>query len=95
MDIFSAQTDIESGLMDTADAIAAIAAELRAERAAKRMTITQLSQRSGVPSATLNRYLAGQRDVPVSTIIALASALEVDPGELLDRAVARAQGEQL
>jgi transcriptional regulator with XRE-family HTH domain len=78
--------------METNDYIAAVAAELRAERAASRLTVKELSATAGVPVPTLNRYLAGERDVPGSTLVALAVALNVEPGTLLDRAFARAQG---
>lgn len=79
--------------MDNNQLINAIAAEVRAERAAKKMTIAELSQASRVPEATLNRYLAGKRDIPGSTLLALAGALGVEPGQILNRAALRAQGE--
>lgn len=79
--------------MDRETAIAAVAAELRAERAATRMSIRALSEASGIPEVSLNRYLAGKRDVTGSALLALGEALGVDPGVLLDRAARRAQGQ--
>ncbi len=80
--------------MDRETAIASLAAELRGERAATRMSIRALSEASGIPEVSLNRYLAGKRDIPGSALLSLGEALGVDPGILLNRAVQRAQGEQ-
>ncbi len=80
--------------MDRDSAIAAVAAELRAERAATRMSIRTLSEESGIPEVSLNRYLSGKRDIPGSVLLSLGEALSIDPGVLLDRAARRAQGEQ-
>lgn len=79
--------------MDRETAIAAVAAELRAERAATRISIRALSDASGIPEVSLNRYLAGKRDIPGSALLSLGEALGVDPGVLLDRAARRAQSE--
>lgn len=68
---------------------AAVAAQMRAERAATGMTIDALSSASGIPSQTLMRYLKGTRDIPMRAFIALADALEVPADELLARAQRR------
>lgn len=80
--------------MDRDTAIAAVAAELRAERAAKKISIRELSEASGIPEVSLNRYLAGRRDIPGSVLMSIGEGLGVDPGIILDRAVRRAQGKQ-
>ncbi len=72
---------------------AAVAAELRAERAAKQMTVDALAAASGVPKGTLLRYLNAQRDIPVPALADLASALSIDPAVVLDRASLRVQSE--
>ncbi|MDR6868936.1 transcriptional regulator with XRE-family HTH domain [Microbacterium resistens] len=64
----------------------AVAAQIRAERAAGRMTIDELSQASGVPRQTLVRYLKGSRDIPIPTFYAIAEGLGVAADVLLDRA---------
>lgn len=48
------------------------------------LTIRELSELSGVPSATLNNILYGNaKDVRVSTVVALARVLEISIDELL------------
>ena len=73
---------------------AAVAAELRAERAAKKITVDALATSSGMPKGTLLRYLNAQRDIPVPALADIASALGIDPALVLDRASARVQREQ-
>lgn len=70
---------------------AAVAAELRAYRAASRLTIDQLAETTGIGSRTLKRLLNAQRDIDVRVIDLLSTALEFDPEELMARARARAQ----
>jgi transcriptional regulator with XRE-family HTH domain len=70
----------------------ALAAELRAERGAKQMTVKQLSEAAGIPTATLNRVLAGERDINITQIGHLARALSIDPAVLTRRAVLRMGG---
>jgi transcriptional regulator with XRE-family HTH domain len=70
----------------------ALAAEIRAERARKKVTIKDLAIASGMVESTLNRALAGQRDINVTQIGHLARALSIDPAVLIDRAVASIGG---
>lgn len=70
---------------------AAVAAELRAYRAASRLTIDQLAEASGVNARTLKRLLNAQRDIDVRVIDLLSRALEFDPDELMARAQIRVQ----
>lgn len=72
----------------------AVAAELRAERGAKQLTVAEVADRSGIPEVSLQRYLSGKRDLATSKFAAIALALEVDPGEILDRATKRVEREQ-
>ena len=65
---------------------AALAAELRAERAARGLTLAQLADQLGMSRVVLGRYLNGIRDLPVSTFADIAAALGAQPGVLLDRA---------
>jgi len=67
----------------------ALAAQLRAERAAAGLTIDQLSEASGVPKQTLMRYLKGTRDIPMSTFYALAEGLGLPAETILARAEGR------
>lgn len=70
----------------------ALAAEIRAERAAVGLTVKELAVRSGVPYGTLNRLLPGERDISYTQLVRLATALGLDPSELSNRAVRRMGG---
>lgn len=65
----------------------ALAAEIRAERARKKVTIKELALAAGMVESTLNRALAGQRDINVTQIGLIARALSIDPAVLMSRAV--------
>ena len=65
----------------------ALAAEIRAERARKKVTIKELALAAGMVESTLNRALAGQRDINVTQIGLIARALSIDPSVLMARAV--------
>lgn len=79
-------------MADKQEYIEAMAAELRAEKAAKRMTLDDLSEASGVPKSSLVRYLDGTRDIPGSTFQQLCDGLTVDPAEMMTRARHRLMG---
>jgi transcriptional regulator with XRE-family HTH domain len=70
----------------------ALAAEIRAERAAVDITVRELALRSGVPYGTLNRILPGERDISFGQLTQIAAALGVTPSELSDRAIRRMGG---
>ncbi|HET7445324.1 MAG TPA: helix-turn-helix transcriptional regulator [Solirubrobacterales bacterium] len=57
---------------------------LRAVRDEKELTQEQVAQRSGVQAGEISRIERGQRDPQVSTLLKLAKALGVKPGQLLD-----------
>ncbi len=63
-----------------------VAAELRAERGRKKITIDSLVKATGVSKSAVLNYLNGKRDAPTSALVALARALSVDPHELFIRA---------
>ena len=68
---------------------AAVAAELRAERAAQNLTVQELATQSEVPYASLRRYLGAERDIHVSVLAALAEALGTTASELVAAAAVR------
>ena len=70
----------------------ALAAEIRAERAAVGITVRELALRSGVPYGTLNRILPGERDISFGQLTQIAGGLGVSPSELSDRAIRRMGG---
>lgn len=71
--------------------IPAIAAEIRTQATLDRIQHKTVAERSGIPYSTLRRYLAGERDIPVTALIAICEALNVDPGLILQRATRRAE----
>lgn len=87
---------LDSTIVDTNDqksaANRALAAEIRAERAAVGLTVKELAIRSGVPYGTLNRILPGERDISYTQMVQIAAALHVDPAELSNRAMRRMGG---
>lgn len=64
----------------------AVAAELRAERARKGITLGQLVEETGIAQSTVQRYLNGKRDIPVPALMDLCRALGVSAGSIFDAA---------
>ncbi|MCW2286991.1 helix-turn-helix domain-containing protein [Leucobacter luti] len=64
----------------------AVAAELRAERARKGITLAQLVEESGIAQSSIQRYLKGTRDIPVSALIDICRVLTVSPRLIFERA---------
>ena len=69
----------------------AVAQQLQAERAANKLTYTELAAAAGLGQQTVMRYLNGDRDIPIRALIDLASALEIRTDELIRRAEDRLQ----
>jgi transcriptional regulator with XRE-family HTH domain len=67
----------------------ALADELHAEREGQRITLDDLARRSGVPKVTLQRYLAGSRDIKVGALADICKALGLTVGEVAARAQRR------
>lgn len=57
---------------------------LRAARKELGLTQEQVAERSGVQAGEVSRIEAGKRDPQVSTVLKLAKAVEVKPGQLLE-----------
>jgi len=69
----------------------AVAAELKAAYVAERLNQTRLSEITGISMVTLQRVLAGTRDVTVANLGKISAASKVDPETIMERAIARAQ----
>lgn len=68
----------------------ALAAEIRAEAAAQRLTAKQLQRQVGVSSSAWSNYFVScSRDVPIGVVIDVAHALGMQASELLRRAEGR------
>lgn len=67
----------------------AVAAELRAERAAQEVSLRGLEARTGHSYSALHKYLSGQRILPLHTFMDICEGLSVSPVEISTRAEAR------
>lgn len=61
-----------------------LATNLKAARKRLKLTQEQVAERSGVHATEVSRIEGGKRDPQVSTVIKLAEALELRPGQLLE-----------
>ena len=61
----------------------ALAATLRAERAAQRLSIAALVAHMGISKSTVLRLLAGDRAIDVAHLAGFAEAFGMDPAELM------------
>lgn len=64
----------------------AVAAELRAERARQGISFDDLVTRSGVSKSSVQRYLGGDRAIPIPSLVDLCRALNIDPRVVFERA---------
>lgn len=65
----------------------AMASAIRERMGLLGLTPKELSARSGVATSSLHNYIKGVRSIPVEgALFAVAAALEVSPGTLVDRA---------
>lgn len=67
----------------------AVAAVLRAEKAAQKATLPTLVEVTGIPKVSLQRYFAGDREITVRVLAQLSQALGMTPGEVWAKAVER------
>lgn len=74
---------------------AAIAGEIRALRGRRGMSQAELRDRAGFSRSTLGRIEAGERDVEVAELMAIAAALGVTAAELLQAVQDSLEGKQL
>jgi transcriptional regulator with XRE-family HTH domain len=63
-----------------------IAAELRAQKGRLNWSLDKIAAKSGVPRSTVNTAVKGNQAIPVEVLIAVATALGLNPGRLLDEA---------
>lgn len=67
----------------------ALADEIRGERNAKRLTQTEMIERSRIPRSTYVKIEAGKRSIDVTELGKIASALELPMSTLTERAERR------
>jgi transcriptional regulator with XRE-family HTH domain len=61
----------------------AVANELRARRAYRRISQAQLIKMSGISKSTIERLELGKRDLDIPQLVLLSRALDFDPGEFM------------
>ncbi|AXK88879.1 helix-turn-helix domain-containing protein [Nocardia farcinica] len=71
-----------------------IAAELRAARARRKLTQAELAERAGLHVNSVARLERGERDAKVGQILALASALGVEPHIFLESLPVEGKGDR-
>lgn len=69
----------------------ALGQEIRAEAAAQRLTIAELSVKAGVNRSSLYTWLDGKANFPLDGLVRIADALGVSPHVLLHRGEDRAR----
>lgn len=71
--------------MDTEKFTRALADQIKAERAIAGLTQKELAAVIGVGPASMQRYEAGERELPVTVLMRIAEALDVPPAKLFER----------
>ncbi len=61
-----------------------LGSNLKAARKKLGLTQEEVAERSGVHATEVSRIEAGKRDPQVSTVVKLARAVELPPGQLLE-----------
>jgi transcriptional regulator with XRE-family HTH domain len=62
----------------------AVGQRIREWRLKREMSQAEVARHAGITQASLSNYENGKRDLPLSTLLGVASALNVSLGELLD-----------
>ncbi len=66
------------------DLRANVGRRIREWRLRRELSQAEVARRAGITQASLSNYENGKRDLPLSTLIGVAGALNVSIGELLD-----------
>jgi len=69
--------------------IQAVAAELRGEMAAQGITHAAMADLTALSKTSVQRYLKGTREIPMTAFYAFAAALNVNPADVMAAAVKR------
>ncbi|MGN6216975.1 MAG: helix-turn-helix domain-containing protein [Solirubrobacterales bacterium] len=64
--------------------MSSLGANLREARMRLGMTQEEVAERSGVHATEVSRIEAGKRDPRISTVLRLAKAVNVKPGQLIE-----------
>ena len=69
----------------------AIAEELRAQKARRKVSDEQIAQSVGIHRVSVSRYLSGDRPIPMMTFADLCSFLQISPTAVIDKAEQQAR----
>ncbi|MCT1430612.1 helix-turn-helix domain-containing protein [Brachybacterium muris] len=69
----------------------ALGAEIRAERAAQKVSMSDLAAAANISRQALYKYLDAERDMPVAVLLDIAARLDVGADVLMRRAEDRAR----
>ena len=83
------QTDKASNARKHSDLSLALAAQVRAEMGAARLSTRALARASGVPERTLARLISGERTIDVAQLDMLCRALDVPIPTMMERTYKR------
>lgn len=61
-----------------------VGARIREWRLRREMSQAEVARQAGITQASLSNYENGKRDLPLSTLVGVAAALNVSIGDLLD-----------
>lgn len=68
-----------------------LAAELRAQKARRKVSDEQIAEAIGVHRVSMSRYLTGERPIPMVVFADLCRFLQVSPMKVVDEAEQRAR----
>ena len=61
-----------------------VGVKIREWRLRRELSLADVARRAGITQASLSNYENGKRDMPLSTLMGVASALNVSLGDLLE-----------
>ena len=67
------------------DTIRLIAANIRRYRTARKWTIQELAYRCDIERSTISKIESGRSNITIRTLVIIANALEIDPGDLFKK----------
>lgn len=65
---------------------AALAAELRAQKARRRVSDDDIAEATGTHRVSVSRYLSGARAIPLTVFADMCDYLQIAPTEVIDEA---------
>lgn len=70
------------------------ASEVRADIGRHNVSDAEVARRIDMAPGQLSRYLSGEREIPLLTLVRIADAIDADPGSIIERALSAFLDEQ-